>query len=75
MYRIDFTEKPGKKWKYQSGNTQLMGIILARATGKTLSEYASEKLWIPMQATDDAEWMVDDTNGTEKSFVVSTQTP
>ena len=68
MYRIDFTEKPGKKWKYQSGNTQLMGIILARATGKTLSEYASEKLWIPMQATDDAEWMVDDTNGTEKSF-------
>ena len=68
MYRIDFTEKPGETWKYQSGNTQLMGIIVARATGKTLSQYASEKLWIPMQATDDAEWMVDDTNGTEKSF-------
>ena len=68
MYHIDFTEKPGETWNYQSGNTQLMGIILARATGKALSEYASEKLWIPMQATDDAKWMIDDTNGTEKSF-------
>ena len=68
MYRVDFTEKPGETWKYQSGNTQLMGIIVARATGKTLSQYASEKLWMPIQATDDAEWMVDDTNGTEKSF-------
>ena len=68
MYRINFTEKPGETWKYQSGNTQLMGIIVARATGKTLSEYASEKLWVPMQATDDAEWMIDDKNGIEKSF-------
>lgn len=68
MYHIDFNKKPGETWNYQSGNTQLIGIILARATGKTLSEYASEKLWIPMQATDDAEWMIDDINGTEKSF-------
>ena len=68
MYHIDFDKKPGETWNYQSGNTQLIGIILTRATGKTLSEYASEKLWIPMQATDDAEWMIDDINGTEKSF-------
>ena len=34
MYRIDFTEKPGEKWTYQSGNAQLPGIIVARATGK-----------------------------------------
>jgi len=68
MFSIDFTEKPGEKWHYQSGSTQLMGVILARATGKSLSEYASEKLWIPMGASDDAEWMVDDINGVEKAF-------
>ena len=68
MFGINFTEKPGEKWHYQSGSTQLMGIIVARATGKTLSEYASEKLWKPMAATDDAEWMVDDINGVEKAY-------
>ena len=68
MLSIDFTDKPGEKWHYQSGSTQLMGIILARATGQSLSEYASEKLWIPMGASDDAEWMVDDVNGVEKAF-------
>jgi len=68
MFSINFTEKPGEKWHYQSGSTQLMGIIVARATGKTLSEYASEKLWKPMAATDDAEWMVDDIDGVEKAY-------
>ena len=68
MFSIDFTEKPGEKWHYQSGSTQLMGVILARATGKSLSEYASVKLWIPMGASDDAEWMVDDVDGVEKAY-------
>jgi CubicO group peptidase (beta-lactamase class C family) len=68
MYSINFTDKPGEKWRYLSGNTQLMGIIVARATGKSLSEYASEKLWIPMGATDEAEWMLDDNDGVEKAY-------
>jgi CubicO group peptidase (beta-lactamase class C family) len=68
MFSIDFTEKPGKEWHYQSGCTQLMGHIIARATGQSLSEYASEKLWVPMGASDDAEWMVDDVDGVEKAF-------
>lgn len=68
MLKTDFTEKPGETWKYLSANTQLLGMIVARASGKTLSEYTSEKLWIPMQATDDGEWMLDDTDGLEKSI-------
>lgn len=68
MYSINFTDKPGEKWRYLSGNTQLMGIIVARATGKSLNEYASEKLWIPMGATDEAEWMLDDNDGVEKAY-------
>lgn len=68
MYSINFTDKPGEKWRYLSGNTQLMGIVVARATGKSLSQYASEKLWIPMGASDEAEWMVDCKDGVEKAY-------
>ena len=68
MLSIDFTERPGEKWHYQSGNTQLAGMIVERATGKRLSEYASEKLWKPMNATDDAEWMLDEENGIDKAY-------
>ena len=39
------TEEPGKTFRYLSGNTQVLGFVLAKATGKTLSDYASEKLW------------------------------
>lgn len=68
MFQINFTEKPGAKWNYQSGNTQILGMILERATGMTLSEYASEKLWKPIEATDDAAWMLDKKDGVEKAY-------
>jgi CubicO group peptidase (beta-lactamase class C family) len=68
MLSIDFTEKPGKKWHYQSGSTQLMGLIIERATGYTLSEYLSTKLWKPLNATDSAAWMIDKEQGVEKAY-------
>lgn len=68
MLSINFTEKPGEKWHYQSGSTQLMGLIIERSTGKSLSEYLSLKLWQPMNATDQAEWMIDKEHGVEKAY-------
>ena len=68
MLRIDFKEKPGQNWHYQSGSTQLMGLIIERATGQSLSEYLSLKLWQPMNATDNAEWMIDTKDGIEKAY-------
>jgi CubicO group peptidase (beta-lactamase class C family) len=68
MFQINFTSKPGAKWNYQSGNTQVLGILLERATGIRLSKYASEKLWKPLKATDDALWMLDHENGLEKAY-------
>jgi len=68
LLQINFTSKPGAKWNYQSGNTQVLGILLERATGIRLSEYASEKLWKPLQASDDALWMLDHENGVEKAY-------
>lgn len=60
--------KPGKEFVYQSGNSQILGFILEKATGKDLSQYASEKLWQPIGAESDAFWSLDKENGVEKSF-------
>lgn len=59
---------PGKEFIYQSGNSQLLGFILEKATGKDLARYASEKLWKPIGAESDAFWSLDKENGDEKAF-------
>ena len=59
---------PGTLHYYKSGDTQLLGLILEKATGKTLSEYASEKLWQPLGAEHPALWSTDHANGNEKAY-------
>lgn len=51
---------PGKEFEYLSGSTQLLGMIIQKATGKTLASYLSESFWKPMGASDDALWQLDD---------------
>ena len=45
---------PGRQFHYNSGNSHLLGVLLQRATGKSLSEYLSEKIWIPAGMEADA---------------------
>lgn len=59
---------PGQEFIYQSGNSQLLAFILEKATGKDLSQYASEKLWQPIGAESDAFWSLDKKSGDEKAF-------
>jgi len=61
-------EEPGKTFIYQSGNSQLLGFIIEKVTGKTVSEYCSEKLWSKMGMEKDAYWSLDEVNGAEKAF-------
>jgi len=61
-------EKPGKRFEYQSGNSQLLGFIIKKATGKRVSDYASEKIWSKIGTENDAYWSLDKQNGDEKSF-------
>lgn len=60
--------KPGVAFNYQSGNSQILGFIIEKATGKDLTAYADEKLWQPMGAENDAFWSLDKENGDEKAF-------
>jgi CubicO group peptidase (beta-lactamase class C family) len=61
-------ETPGKVFKYHSSCTQLLTFIVEAATGETISEYASKKLWLPMGAKHPAIWNTDVEGGDEKGF-------
>lgn len=62
-----FKDKPGSKFEYQSGATQLLGFALRKSMNKTLSEYASEKFWKPLGMEQNANWSTDDFK-MEKTF-------
>jgi CubicO group peptidase (beta-lactamase class C family) len=59
---------PGVQFYYQSGVTQMLSFIIEKATGKRISSYAAEKLWIPMGAEHEALWSLDHKNGHEKAY-------
>ena len=62
-------EMPGKEYIYKSGTTQLLGMVLAQATGKNLTDYLYETLWNPMGAEYDSYWQVDSAQkGSEKAY-------
>jgi len=69
MKRLKMEGEPGKKFRYISLNTQLLGLILEKATSKPLTAYLQEKLWTPLGMEFDASWSVDSKkNKTEKAF-------
>lgn len=69
LNRRTVEEKPGKIFDYKSGDTQTLLYILKSATGKNVSDYASEKIWAKIGAESDAMWsLVGDENSEEKSF-------
>ena len=65
---LEVVDRPGVQYSYRSGETQLLAFVIEAATGQTLSDYAEEKLWRPMQAERDAYWLLDKKDGDEKAF-------
>ena len=59
--------EPGTYNQYVSMDTQVIGMIIMEATGKTLSEYTEEKLWKPAGMESDAFWVIDGA-GVEGAF-------
>lgn len=51
--------EPGAKYDYSSGDTSLLGVIVERATGRSLSDYAKEKIVDPAGFEGDLFWMRD----------------
>lgn len=68
VMNLEAVDEPGKKYSYKSGDTQLLSFVLEVATGQTVSDYAQQKLWQPVQACHDALWNLDKKDGDEKTY-------
>lgn len=52
--------EPGTYNYYNSTDTQALGWLLRSVVGKSLADYAQEKLWEPLGMEHDAYWISDD---------------
>ncbi|MGM8885026.1 serine hydrolase domain-containing protein [Psychrobacter sp. 1U2] len=71
MVNRDFVEPCGGAFEYSSGDTQMLGIALARALephGYTISSYLEEKFWQPLGMKGDAYWSLDGAANIEKVY-------
>ena len=51
----------GTRWLYSTGETNLVGILINRATKKPLATYLSEKIWVPAGMEQKATWILSKT--------------
>ena len=49
--------EPGDKYEYNNLNSELLGLIIERATSKRYAEYLEEKLWRPMGGARAQVWL------------------
>lgn len=68
MLNVGVTSDPGKKFVYVSGATELLAMVIVKATGEHLSDYVSKNFWQPMGAENDALWQIDHPDGIEKAY-------
>lgn len=61
MRKLPREAPAGSKWVYKTGETNLIGVLVSKATGKTLSAYLTEKVWIPFGMEQDASWLLGST--------------
>jgi CubicO group peptidase (beta-lactamase class C family) len=52
--------KPGSTFHYNTGETDLVGVLVSNAVGKSLSEYTSDELWQAYGIEREAVWPVDE---------------
>ena len=62
------TEEPGTFPEYRSVNTQMLGLIIQKITGRYLAAEFTDRIWQKVGADYDATWNVDREGGHEKAF-------
>jgi len=58
MRRLPREVPAGTRWHYSTGETNLVGVLLARAVQKPLATYLSEKIWVPAGMEQQATWIL-----------------
>ncbi len=68
MHNRKMKEEPGTFPEYRSVNTQMLGMIIQKITGRSLAEEFTDRVWQKVGADYDATWNVDSAGGHEKAF-------
>lgn len=68
MIKLPISSPPQQGFKYQSGDTQLLAMVLSKAVPMTLSEFVSTYLWQPIHAEQEALWQYNEADGIEKAY-------
>jgi len=56
---LKVVNEPGQAYKYSSGDTQLLAMVIEKATGKKLYDYLTESFWKPLGSENETLWQVD----------------
>ena len=59
MNGLKMETEPGKSFKYASGDTQMLAMVIEKASGKKLYNYFEESFWKPLGAENATLWQVD----------------
>lgn len=49
---------PGTVWHYNTGETNLIGVLVSSAVGRPLSDYMAEKIWQPAGMEQQGTWLL-----------------
>ncbi len=66
MKTLSRAHPPGEVWRYSTGETNLIGVLVSEATGRQLADYLSEKIWRPYGMGAAATWLLNE-DGSEIS--------
>lgn len=68
MRTLQRASSPGSVWHYNTGETDLLGVLLRRATGKTLAEQLSSAVWSNAGMERDASWIANAAGAAGEEF-------
>jgi CubicO group peptidase (beta-lactamase class C family) len=67
LNRVRIDAPPGLAWQYNNYHPLLLGLVLERVTGTSVSDFMATRLWQPLGAEADATWSLDsERSGFEK---------
>lgn len=58
MRKLPRAHPPGQVWHYNTGETNLVGVLVSSATKRPLAQYLQEKLWQPFGMEAKATWLL-----------------
>ncbi|WP_397364283.1 serine hydrolase domain-containing protein [Olleya sp. R77988] len=59
MNGLKVVTTPGQSFKYASGDTQMLAMVIEKATGKKMYDYLSDSFWKPLNSENSTLWQLD----------------